>query len=202
MKIIIADDHALVLETLAAFIAGHDDMDVRAASDLEAALGLIATEGTFDCVLLDYNMPGMNGLEGLERVIAANRDGAVALMSGNVSRHTVEAAIASGASGFVPKTLSAKSLVQAIRFMAAGEVYAPFDFMTQENQAGSDIFSPRELSVLRCVCDGKPNKIIALELGVQEVTIKAHVKSICRKLDANNRTHAAMIARDRGLFAF
>ncbi|MCV2868424.1 response regulator transcription factor [Defluviimonas sp. WL0002] len=202
MKIIVADDHALVLETLVAFIATHPDMDVRSAANLDATLELIGNEGAFDCILLDYNMPGANGLEGLQRVLEANAGGAVALMSGNVARRTVEQAISAGAAGFVPKTLSAKSLVQAIRFMATGEIYAPFEFMTRESEDTSGLFSPRELSVLRCVCDGKPNKVIAQELGVQEVTIKAHVKNICRKLEANNRTHAAMIARDRGILAF
>ena len=146
----------------------------------------------------------MDGLAGLERAIAANQDKPVALMSGVASRTVAEDALAAGAAGFVPKTLGAKSMVNALRFMASGEQYAPVKWMTEMEAEAShplaDKLTAREMQVLEGLCDGKANKEIARDLDLQEVTVKLHVKTLSRKLDARNRTHAAMIARDAKLF--
>lgn len=90
-------------------------------------------------------------------------------------------------------------MVSAIRFMVAGETYLPVGLTQQtQDQRVADL-TRRETDVLRGICEGKSNKEIALDLSLQEVTIKLHVKTLCRKLDARNRTQAAMIARDRHL---
>ncbi|MFP1644771.1 response regulator [Pontitalea aquivivens] len=196
MKILVADDHGLVRETICAFIETQEGASVVQASNLQEALDRIDDAGPFDLVLLDYKMPGMDGLAGLERVLAHSGGRPVALLSGNISRATVEQALTAGAAGFVPKTLASKSLLQALRFMIAGEKYVPFDFMRQPDAPADSQFTPREMRVLQGICEGKANKVIAADLGLQEVTIKLHVKSVCRKLGARNRTHAAMIARD------
>lgn len=197
MKLLVADDHGLVRETISAFIEAQEGANVVQASSLEEAIARVADSGPFDLVLLDYKMPGMDGLTGFERMLAlCKRTCPVALMSGNISRATVEQAMTAGAAGFVPKTLASKSLLQAIRFMISGEKYVPFDFLRQPEMPADSQFSPREMRVLQGICEGKPNKVIAADLGLQEVTIKLHVKSVCRKLGARNRTHAAMIARD------
>ena len=104
-----------------------------------------------------------------------------------------------GASGFVPKTLGAKSMMSAIRLMLAGEIFVPFDFMRQADQKTVANLTERETQVLDGLCAGKSNKEIARDLDLQEVTIKLHVKTLCRKLDAKNRTQAAMIAKERDL---
>jgi DNA-binding NarL/FixJ family response regulator len=141
----------------------------------------------------------MEGLHGLEQVMEASDGRPVALLSGEISPATVEEALRVGAAGFVPKSLAAKSLLQAINLMAAGEKFVPYSLIRQKEDQSGAHFTDRELSVLRGLCAGKPNKIIAAEMQLQEVTVKVHVKSICSKLEARNRTHAAMIARDRGL---
>ena len=106
-----------------------------------------------------------------------------------------------GAAGYLPKTLPARSLVNAVRFMAAGETYMPLDLHrpVQTPQAAPSGLSQRELEVLAGLCLGQANKEIARQLNLREPTITLHVKTICRKLDARNRTHAAMIARERAL---
>lgn len=201
-RILIADDHDLVRDTISAYIEHQEQCEIALAEDFDAAATKIAEEGPFDLVLLDYSMPGMGGLEGLGRAIASNGGNPVAIISGAADPATAQAALAAGASGFIPKTLSARSLLNAVRFMLAGEQFAPVDFMTQE--VGSDkhpyeeLLSERERQVLGGLCRGLSNKEVARELSLQEVTIKLHVKTLCRKLEARNRTHAAMIAKDAG----
>jgi DNA-binding NarL/FixJ family response regulator len=90
-------------------------------------------------------------------------------------------------------------MISAVKFMSTGETYAPFEFMKSESAASKANLSTREADVLQGICEGKANKEIARDLDLQEVTIKLHVKTLSRKLGARNRTHAAMIARDRSL---
>ncbi|MCT4609557.1 MAG: response regulator transcription factor [Pelagimonas sp.] len=199
MRILVADDHDLVRDTIAAYLCNGDVEEVQSAANLNEAMDLVHSSGTFDLVLLDYNMPGMNGLEGLTRMKKANSGGSVAILSGSASREVADAALRAGAQGFIPKTLSAKSLMSAARFMAAGEVYAPVDFLQSQPRETGSLLTKREHDVLCGICEGKSNKEIARDLELQEVTVKLHVKTLSRKLEARNRTHAAMIGRNRGL---
>lgn len=203
MKILIADDQELVRETIAAFLRQESGFTVDIAKDLGSALVAVKAHGPFDLVMLDYMMPGMNGLEGLAAMRAAVPGTAVAILSGTASRAVAEQALAEGAAGFLPKTMSTRSLIAAARFMAAGEVYAPMmqtaDRTGNFGAAAASPLTPRELDVLRRLCRGMANKEIARDLDLQEVTVKLHVKTLYRKINARNRTHAAMIAREAGL---
>tara|TARA_E500000075_G_C6887517_1_gene267782 strand:+ start:186 stop:803 length:618 start_codon:yes stop_codon:yes gene_type:complete len=205
MRILIADDHDLLRETLSMFLASEGSIDTALASTLDAALDFIHSEEKFDLIILDYNMPGMAGLNGLKRAMEASGGSPVALMSGIASRSVAEEALAFGAAGFVPKTLAAKTLVNAVRFMAMGEKYAPIDFMTADDPTVApnplaQKLSRRELQVLEGLSKGKSNKEIARDLDLQEPTIKLHVKTLYRKIGAANRTQAALIAKEEGLF--
>lgn len=204
MKILLADDHELVRDTIGAYLGQEADMKVVTAADFEQACEAINNQGPFDVVLLDWSMPGMDGLNGLAKARELNFGSPVAVLSGTATRSIAERVIASGAAGFLPKTLAAKSLVHAVRFMAAGEQYAPIQFMTErENEASHPLaqkLTKREMEVLAGLVDGRSNKEIGRILDLQEVTVKLHVKTLCRKLEARNRTNAAMIAKDAGLF--
>ncbi len=199
MRILLADDHDLVREAIAAFLKSEGGADVTMVGTLEEAIETAEKQGSFDLVLLDYNMPGMNGLEGLRKMITVNESRPVAILSGTTSRELAEEAISAGAAGYVPKTLASKSMISAARFMVAGEIFAPFNFMRQRDDAASDLLTDREFDVLRGICRGQSNKEIARDLDLHEATVKLHAKTLCRKLAAKNRTHAAMIARDRNL---
>ena len=197
----VADDHELVLYTLGPFLVTEGGLSVSTAHTLREALDLIAADGPFDVVLLDYNMPGMNGLDGLSAAIDANGDNVV-LFSGSTASALIESALDLGARGFIPKTLPARSLLNAVHFIASGEVYVPPGLVSQ-NQSGTPAahdLKPNEMQVLMHLCEGRPNKEIASALGLTEMTIKMHVKSICGKLGASNRTQAVLIAKRENIF--
>ncbi len=205
MRVLIVDDHDLLRDTLISFMNAEGGMEAFSACDIEGALACIEKHGPFDLILLDYGMPGINGLDGLKRVMALGSEQRVALMSGLAPREVAEEALALGAAGFLPKTLPAKRLVNAVRFMAMGEQYAPIDFMTAETDSPqihplAEKLSQREMQMLEGLCAGKSNKEIARDLDLTEPTIKLHMKTLYRKLDAHNRTQAALIAKEAGLF--
>lgn len=204
MRILIADDHDLLRDTLVAFLGAADGFEVGTAASFPEACKRIEEDDAYDLVLLDYRMPGMNGLDSLQEALALKGGQRVALISGEATREIAEQALDMGAAGFVPKTLPAKSLVNAVRFMAEGEVYAPVKFMTEvkedEPHELAKVLTEREMQVLDGLCRGLSNKEIAREIDLQEVTVKLHVKTACRKLGAKNRTQAALAAKEAGLF--
>ena len=202
ISVLIADDHGMILDILSLYLSAQTDISVKTASDVEAAADLLKTEGSFDVILLDYNMPGMHGLKGFDRIFRSNASKPVAILTGNPTRRMMDEALEAGAAGILPKTMPAKSLANAIRFIHAGETYMPLSLMRDEMNSPSSNGGPlssREMTVLAFLGEGKQNKEIANELALSEATIKMHVKSICKKLDANNRTHAVINARDMGL---
>lgn len=200
MKILFADDHDLIRETLVMFLASQGLGPITEVGDVEAAEQALRDEKTgFDLILLDYDMPGMNGLAGLAQVRLLAGTCPVAILSGTASSAIARSAIAAGARGFLPKTIGAKSMASAISLIAAGEVFVPYGFLDKATEQPVGDLTTRETQVLRGLSEGRSNKDIARDLGLHEVTIKLHVKTLCRKLDARNRTQAAMIARDRHL---
>jgi two-component system nitrate/nitrite response regulator NarL len=214
MKILIADDHTLFRDALKMFIERSDnEAVVTCVMDLPGVLEVLKESPQQDIAMLDYKMPGMNGLEGLQQVRALYPNLRVALMSGFVEKEDVEAALAMGAAAYFPKTLSAKSLLKAMQLMVAGEKFVPLDFNTneilpayynddapaQKPKIQNDTqMTPRELEVLKHLVKGVSNKEIASALGLQVVTVKLHIRGICRKLDAKNRTQAALKAQELG----
>jgi DNA-binding NarL/FixJ family response regulator len=200
MRILVVDDHLLLAETVVLALSSTGAMEVEAVSGIDDALKRIAESGRFEVILLDYSMPGGDGLAGLRHVIAANGKG-VAVFSGVATPAVIERALAEGAMGFIPKTLPLKSLESAVRMIAQGEVFVPYNYVLQvmgKDEPTTNL-KPRERQVLQLVCEGAQNKEIAFKLKLSEVIVKADVKSICRKLGVRNRTEAAMMARNEGL---
>ncbi|MFV0301894.1 MAG: response regulator [Paracoccus sp. (in: a-proteobacteria)] len=204
MRIVLADDQELVRETIAAFLRSEPDMTVDVARDLPHAIEVARKMPRPDLILLDYMMPGMDRLAGLQKMKRAVPGVPVAILSGAAQQVVAEQAVAAGAAGFLPKTMTTRSLLAAVRFMAAGEIYAPppvAGAQRGETPPGSAAthLTPREMDVLKRLCQGLTNKEIANDLSLQEVTVKLHVKTLSRKIGARNRTHAVMIAREMGL---
>lgn len=203
MRVLIADDHDLVRDTLALFLEQAGGITPLGARDFAEAARRMRDEGPFDLVLLDFGMPGMNGLAGLREALALSEGRPVALMSGIASREVAGEALAIGAKGFLPKTLSARTLANAVRFMARGETFAPVDLAgteaNPETAALAARLTQREMQVLRGLSEGKSNKEIARDLGLMEPTVKLHVKTMYRKIGVANRTQAALLARGSGI---
>jgi DNA-binding NarL/FixJ family response regulator len=202
MRILLADDHVLVRDALKSYIERlADDATVFAVSSFPEALALARREVGLDLVILDFRMPGMNGLEGLIRMREVFPRTPVVIMSGLARPQDISAAMAAGAAGFFPKTLNGAALVSAVRLVLAGERFVPSadhagsgrNEPQMEDEATSSL-TAREREVLDLLTKGMSNKEIARQLELQEVTIKLHVRGICRKLGAKNRTQAALRA--------
>lgn len=199
LSILIADDHTLILEIVGMALAGSPDIDLVTTSSVAGVIEQIDLGKKFDLILLDLDMPGMSGLETLRKIEALNEGRPVGILTGNPTPRVVEEMSRHGAAGVIPKTTSMRSLTNAIRFMAAGERYYPLELMQFDKpsaESSASSLSKREMAVLAELADGKTNRDIGLSLTLADPTVKMHVKSICRKLGATNRTQAVVMARD------
>jgi DNA-binding NarL/FixJ family response regulator len=207
IRVLIADDHAVVRQGLRTYLELQDDVDVVGeAADGDAAVDA-AQRLAPDIVLLDLAMPRLDGVGALralrERVPAAR----VLVLTSFGEDDRLFAALRAGAAGFLLKDTEPPELVRAIRSAHAGE--APLSPATatrvvEELVRGgrpraADLLTPRELDVLRLIARGRSNKRIALELGVAEKTVKTHVGHLLGKLGLTDRTQAALYAVREGL---
>lgn len=199
-SILIADDHDIVRDAVALVVGNELDVRVMTAKDKDTVLQQIREAGPFDVVLLDIAMPGMASKTSVEEVIAANAPGAVVVFSGLVDETFVRQAILNGARGYIPKTLPLKSLSSTLKLIASGQIFVPFSVQEPESiDIQTPRLSPKELAVLRLLVKGQTNKEIARALDSTEVRVKMHLRSICSRLNAKNRTQAALIAEQSGL---
>lgn len=198
-RILIADDHILISEAIAHLLQRSGEFEVLTASSLEGTLKYLDEKGPVDIVMLELKMPDMNGIESIREVVKANEPGGVVLFTGNSNAYIVQSAIKAGALGLIPKTLPLRSLLSAIGLVESRHIFLPAQLNRGDKSAGlgeQAQLSDQELFVLRRVAEGLTNKEIARELVTNEMSVKMHMRMICKKLGANNRTHAAMIARE------
>ncbi len=214
MDILLADDHRLVRDGLKFFLERlGPDVKVAEAETFDEALSRAAECDNLQLIILDLVMPGMNGLTGLEVMRARFPDVPVVILSGSYQRNEVINAINRGAHGFIPKTLSGKAMLSALQLVISGEKYVPSVIFSEGQMGGSmggngvgsfsddsplQRLTPRERDVLGLLTKGHSNKEIARALGLQEVTVKVHLKGVFRKLGASNRTQAVKIAMQLG----
>ncbi len=209
MKILVADDHPLYREAVRVQIERlFDEVSVFEVPSLEEASQLASgREAPFDLFLIDFSMPGMS-LAALSQLTRSHPDVPIAVISGTADARDVRATIQAGARGFIPKTASGKHFAHAIELLLAGGSSVPADLMLalgepEKETAKNDVpgqpdwlavLTARELDVLKAVTRGLSNKEVGRELGLAEVTIKLHLRSIFRKIGARSRSDAAVIA--------
>ncbi|CAN5368592.1 response regulator transcription factor [soil metagenome] len=201
-RVLIADDHPMVRDGLRTVIAvTFDQCELFEASSLGEATAVIEREGDFDLVLLDLNMPGSIGFSGLIELRERFPSVPVVIVSAAQERGLARAALAAGAAGFVPKSLRRSAIVDALRTVVAGNIYAP-EIEESELAANAedteilrriDTLTPQQKVVLRLVVAGKLNKQIAFDLDVSMTTVKAHVSAILSKLKVFSRTQAVIL---------
>jgi len=203
IRILAVDDHAAFRRGIAGFLTDEEDMQLVA----EACNGREAIQQfrahTPDITLMDLDMPEMNGLDA---VIAIRGEFTTAkiivltMSSGDV--HALRA-LQAGARAYLLKNLLHKELLETIRAVHAGKkALSPEVSFELAEHATDDALTPGEIAVLQLVAAGNANKQIADQLSTTEETVKGRVRSILSKLNANDRTHAAMIGLKRGIIQF
>ena len=199
IRVLIVDDHPLMRSGITGEINAQRDMKVVAeAENGEAALSLFRVHRP-DVTLLDLKMPGINGIDCLQQIRAEFRQARIIVLTTAAGDIQARRAFEAGAVGFLLKDTLRSELVNTIRTIHAGGRKIPAEIAQQMAEYSSqDVLSARELDVLRGVARGRSNKIIADELSISEHTVKNHLKSILSKLNADDRTHAVMIALKRG----
>jgi DNA-binding NarL/FixJ family response regulator len=200
IRILVVDDHPLVREGIATFIAGQSDMKLVAeASNGREAIHQFR-EHRPDVTLMDLQMPGMNGLDAIVAIRNEFEEARIIVLSTYKGDVQVLRALKAGARAYLLKGLLRKELLETIRTVHAGEKRIPIEIASQlAEHAADDALTPRETEVLRSIAGGNANKLIADQLSITEETVKFHVRNILSKLGATDRTHAVTIALKRGI---
>ena len=201
IRVLAVDDHPLALAGLQQLLGSLDEVAlVGAAASGGEALGL-ADEHEPDVVLMDLEMPGMDGIQATRELLARRPGTAVVVLTSFSDRERILAALDAGAVGYLLKDVRPDELTRAIQAAAGGE--APLHPRAAREllaaRPSRPLLSAREEEVLELVARGMPNKLIARRLEISERTVKGHLTRIFERIGVTDRTQAALWARERGL---
>lgn len=204
IRILVADDHPVVRDGLVAMLNTQPDFEVvgQAATGIEVIQQVAALQP--DVLLLDLEMPEMDGVEALQRLRQENRDLHTIVFTAFDTDDRIVGAVQAGARGYLLKGSPREEIFRAIRVVhAGGSLLQPLvaSKLLRQFSEGFEPLTPRELEVLHLLARGMQNKEIAAELTITERTVKFYVSSILGKLGAGNRTEAVAIAAQRGLIS-
>lgn len=215
MKILIADDHRLVIEAVKGKLA---ELGPEVLFSMALTVEELHREASddLDLALIDLTMPGANGYKHIAELRERLPALPIIVLSGVEDPEVMRASIELGALGFIPKAYSPDVMLSAVRLVLAGGVYIPQmllspmattasgfadDSVGPEGDSSASIdqlrklLTERQVDVLRLLSQGKPNKLIARDLGISEGTVKIHLAAIFRALNVRNRTEAVVAAR-------
>ena len=214
MNLLLVDDHVLFREGLALVLRpALGDIRILEAGSCAEALSVLAHAQPVDLVLMDIQLPGMSGLDGIARVREQFPDTPVVALSSNDDKETVLRALDAGAMGYIPKSSSSGVLVAALKLILARGIYLPPSVFLSERSGTSatppapttavtpaDLgLTPRQAQVLYLLLQGKPAKLICRELELSSTTVKVHTSAVLRALNVTSRTQAVIAASKLGL---
>jgi DNA-binding NarL/FixJ family response regulator len=199
IRVLTVDDHPLMMAGIAGEINAQPDMRVIAeVSDGAAALAQFRVHRP-DVTLMDIRMPKVNGIEAIKAIRQEFPRARIVVLTTAAGDIQALQAFQAGAVGYLLKNLLRTELIDTIRMIHAGQRRIPAEIAQQlAEHAADEALTARELDVLRGIVKGQSNKVIAANLNIVEHTVKNHIKSILSKLDAHDRTGAAIIAVRRG----
>jgi DNA-binding NarL/FixJ family response regulator len=202
IKVLIADDHPLILQGLRRALEACEDIEVVGEARAGNEVPPLVARRAPDVVLMDLRMPGLDGVECIREIKASSPEVKAVLLTASEDRASIRAAIEAGASGYVLKSLSALDVPGVVRQVAAGYT------MFHEPSAGDTAtggepelpeLTQRETTILAAVAGGKTTRAISTELWLSEHTVKFHLTNIYRKLGVSNRSAAVRYACEHGL---
>ena len=203
-RVLIADDHGVLRDGLGRVIAAQADLELVGVAANGAEAVELCRQTSPDVVLMDLEMPVMDGIEATRAIVHANPATAVLVLTSFADRRRITGALDAGALGYLLKDASADDVVEGIRAAALGG--SPLDpraaRLLLESQAAPDplaALSAREREVLGLLLEGMPNKLIARQLGISEKTVKSHLTSVFRAIGVTDRVQAVLWAERLGL---
>lgn len=202
-RFLIVDDHPLFREALHSAVSmAYPKVETIEATTVAEALETLKGGAPFDLALLDLNIPGVQGFDGLLQIRTSHPRLPVVIVSGHEDNRIISQALSYGAAGFIPKSSRKADLASAIREVMEGAVFVPQSYQPQPGAARDEdrselmrrlsTLTPQQMRVLTMLRQGLLNKQIAYELQVGETTVKAHVSEILRKLHVYSRTQAVI----------
>jgi DNA-binding NarL/FixJ family response regulator len=206
IQILVADDHPIVRDGLVAILSTQADFEVVGEASTGSEAAQLYARLRPDVVLMDLEMPEMDGLAALAQVREIDQDARVIIFTAFDTDERILDAVRAGAAGYLLKGAPRDDVFKAVRIVhAGGSLLEPvvasklMQQISREQEVGSEALTPREQEVVQMLARGLQNKEIALELSISERTVKFHVSSILAKLGAGNRTEAVALAAQKGL---
>ena len=201
MRVLIADDHPLILAGIKHALEGANDFEVVAETNNGAQVLPLVSQTQPDLALLDMRMPGMDGLTCLDRIRKRHPDVKVVILSVSTDPDVIQDVLNRGASAYIVKSVNPIDLPGALRQAVEGTVFSTIGMpdATAASAAKSAGLTERESVILGALARGLSNEQIAKELWVAEQTVKFHLTNVYRKLGVSNRTEAARFAYQQGL---
>ncbi|MCC1492638.1 response regulator transcription factor [Cognatishimia sp. F0-27] len=203
---LVVDDHPLFCDALTLTLQSIADFEeIRTAGTLEKALEIVTQNDEIGLIVLDLNLPDVNGLDGLVRLRNAAPRAAILIASSMAENRMISHALKAGANGFVPKHSQRSVFRRAFEAVSSGQPFVPDGYIDpqagQQSDGGDALarlasLTNQQARILNLICEGKLNKQIAFDLSIAETTVKAHVTAIMRKLGVHSRTQAVLIAQE------